>query len=83
MTIRCITRSWLFANGGAARQRSVAISKPGAFIWVNSLKNQPKHAGPIAVAFSRIGVRLIGEEHPSDDDVPNFDTVVIAMSSHP
>ena len=64
-------------------QRAIAFSKPGTFIWIKDRKNPPKHGGPIAVAFSRVGIKLVGEEHPSNDDVPDIDTVVIAVSAHP
>jgi len=63
--------------------RAIAFNKPGAFLWIKDGKNQPKHGGPIAVAFSRVGINFTGEVHPSDADVPDLDTVVIAISSHP
>jgi hypothetical protein len=64
-------------------QRAIAFSKPGTFIWIKDMKHQPKHGGPIAVAFDRVGIKLVGEEHPANDDVPDGNTVVIAISTHP
>lgn len=65
------------------RIRVLSYNKPGAFIWIKDIKNQPKHAGPICEAFKQVGIFLIGEEHAADAQVPDYETVVIAVSSHP
>lgn len=62
-------------------RRSIAMNRPGAFLWVKDGKNQPRHGGPIWTAFQRAGISFTGEEQPND--VPDNDTVVLAISSHP
>jgi hypothetical protein len=60
--------------------RAIAFSIPGAFIQIKDLKHQPKHAGPIFEGFKRVGILLTAEEKA---EIPDNDTVVIAISSHP
>ena len=61
--------------------RVLAFNKLGAFIWIKDAKKQPKHAGPIFEAFKRVGIFFTGEEHSADAEVPDLDTVVIAIST--
>jgi hypothetical protein len=60
--------------------RMIGSNRTGAFIWIKDMKNQPRHGGPIFKAFAQVGIPLIGGE---DSSVPDWDTVVIAISSHP
>jgi hypothetical protein len=61
-------------------ERALAFSIPGAFIQIKDLKSQPGHAGPILEAFKRAGILLTAEEKT---EIPDINTVVIAISSHP
>jgi hypothetical protein len=61
-------------------ERLLGINRSGVFIWIRDIANQPRHAGPIFKAFSQVGVPMIGAPEPS---VPDNETVVIAVASHP
>jgi hypothetical protein len=60
-------------------ERAMAFTRPGVFIWVHDIKNQPKHAGAIYTAFKRQGIVFTGGELP---EIP-ADEVRIGISSHP
>jgi hypothetical protein len=60
--------------------RMIAANQPGLFLWIKDRDQQPKHGGPIFKAFSQVGIQMIGRE---DAAVPDKDTVVIGISSHP
>jgi hypothetical protein len=60
--------------------RIMAANEAGLFIWIKDRNNQPKHGGPILKAFALAGIDMAGRVDPS---VPDTDTVVIVVSSHP
>jgi hypothetical protein len=60
--------------------RIIAASEAGLFIWIKDRDSQPKHGGPILKAFAEAGIDMVGR---ADASVPDTDTVVIVISSHP
>jgi hypothetical protein len=83
MIIDALRAAGYTVSEAAFGNRSLGYSRPGAFMWVRSLKNQPKGAGSLQVAFKRIGISMGAEQHPLASDVPDENTVVLAISSHP
>ncbi|WP_434877302.1 hypothetical protein [Bradyrhizobium sp. HKCCYLRH2057] len=60
--------------------RPIGYNQPGAWLWVNDVKQAPPHARPIQDNFKEAGVYLDGQSHP---DLVQPDEVLIAVSSHP
>jgi hypothetical protein len=58
----------------------IIAANAGLFIWIKDRNSQPRHGGPILKAFAEAGIDMIGRQ---DVSVPDTNTVVIVISSHP
>ena len=64
-------------------KRALAFNKPGQFLWIKDTEHRPADLEPIYDAFGRAGIVFQAEEHKEDDAVPDTETVIIAISTHP
>ena len=60
--------------------RAMSFTTPGAFLWIKNRNGIPAHADAILQAFESVGISLSPFQEAS---VPDEQTVVIAISSHP
>ena len=61
-------------------ERAMSFNRPGVFFGVKNREKPPAHALPVWRAFRQEGFVFEGQQDPT---VPDEQTVVIGVSSHP